>query len=107
MALGVLNIIFIVLGIIGIGLQGLLYMSNVKIISNKGIFILNMIFGLILAYTVFTALPSNYSTQRIIAVVVGSIGVIGMVLGFKDENLMLGKFMLSISVFGGLIQLFM
>lgn len=107
MALGVLNIFYIVLGVIGVGLQGFLYFGNEKFISNRVVFILNMLFGIIISYLVFTSLPSNYSLQRIMAILIGLISILAMIVRVKDISSMVAKIMLSISVIGGLIQLFM
>lgn len=106
MALGLLVLLYIFLAITTVIVQGLLYKDKNE--TKNNIFVINMLFGILLAYLVYTGLPTNFITQRIIAIVLGLISVIGVILKLNNEKFTLtSKGMLSISVFGGLLQLFL
>lgn len=106
MALGVLEIIYIVLVITAVIIQALLYKSKNK--SQNNIFIINMLFALLLTYMVFTALPTNYMGQRILVIVLGALSLLAVLVKLKSEKLFLAsKVMLTVSVFGNLVQLFL
>lgn len=105
MALGLLKIMYIVLVVIAVIIQFLLYRNKNEL--KNGIFIINMVFGIILSYMVFTSLPTNFTNQRILAIVLGLIAAIAVVLKLKSEKfIMASKIMLSVSIIGGFFQLF-
>lgn len=105
MALGVLMVTFIVLFIIAVVLQILLYRRQNK--SNNGIFIINMLFGIVLSYLAFTSLPSNYTGQRSLALVFGLVAVLALVLKFTNRKfIFVSKVMLTVTIIGTLVQLF-
>lgn len=62
MALGVLQVLIIILIIAAVISQILLYRR--KSTSGNSIFIINMLFGILLSYMVFSALPTNYTGQE-------------------------------------------
>lgn len=105
MALGVLMILFIVLIIVAITIQILLYIGENK--SKNSIFIINMIFGILLSYLVFTSLPINYSSQRILAITLGVISILAMVIKLKSQKyILVSRVMLSVAIISSLVQLF-
>lgn len=102
MALGALVILDLVLIILAIVFQILLY----KIWSNNGIFMINMIFSLALAFFAFSAFPTNYVFQKTLAIIVGVIAIVAVVVKFSnDKFLMLSKVILSITMITSLILL--
>lgn len=106
MALGVLNILYIVLLIIGITIQVLLYTSKNK--SKNNIFISNLVFALILSYLVYTSLPTNYTDQKVLAIMLGGISIIGFFINlYAKKLLILSKIMISLSIIGSFTMLFL
>lgn len=103
MALGILMIFFIFLIFSAITIQILLYIQKNE--SKNAIFIINMLFGVFLSFLAFTALPMNYTEQRVIAIAWGVIAVLAMVVKFKNTTA--SKVMFSIAIVGSLVQLFL
>ena len=105
MALGVLFIVFNVLTVIAVFIQILLYKNGNE--AKNGIFILNMLLGVVLSYMAFSALPMNFTGQRTLAIVWGVSAVAGMVLKLTGGKfIMLSKILLTVSIVGSLVQLF-
>lgn len=105
MALGVLMVTYIVLLIIAAVLQILLYRRQNK--TNNGIFLVNMLLGIILAYLAFTSFPSNYTGQRSIALVFGIVAVLALILKFTNRKfIFVSKIMLTVTIIGTLVLLF-
>lgn len=106
MALGVLGIIAVVTMIAGLALQILLYIGKYR--NNNIIFILNVVLALVVAYMSFTALASNFIAQKVLAVGLGLLSLLAAILRVQTKgSYMMSKIMLSISVIGGIIQLFL
>lgn len=104
MALGILVIVNIVSIVIAIGFQILLYKTK----SSNSIFIINMLFSLLLSYLAFTAMPTNFTVQRTIAILMGVIAVLAIVMKFRSEKLVLfSKVILSISIVVNFVLLFL
>lgn len=104
MALGILQILFIIVLIAAVLTQVFLYRR--KSGTGNGIFILNMLVGILLAYLAFTALPANYTGQKVLAIAWGVIAVVAVVLKMTNEKLVtISKVLLSIAIIGGLVQL--
>lgn len=104
MALGILVIVNIVSIVIAIGFQILLYKTK----SSNSIFIINMLFSLLLSYLAFTAMPTNFTVQRTIAILMGVIAVLAIVMKFRSEKLVLfSKVILSISIVVNFMLLFL
>lgn len=103
MALGILKIVFFALIIlVAIG-QFALYKNRWR----QGTIIGNTILGVIISYMAFTSLPSNYTGQRGLALVWGVVALVAFVLDLRSKDtLLLSKILLTISVIGGIIQLF-
>lgn len=102
MALGVLVIINTFLIILTIVLQVLLYKNKT---GNK-VIVINMLFSLILSYLAFTALPTNFTMQRILAITMGLVAISAVFIKFKNEKVTLPiKIMLSFSILINLILL--
>lgn len=102
MALGVLLILnsIIIFGVIIA--QFFLYKED----ANQKFFIINTLLGVLLSLLVFTSLPTNYTVQRVLSLLLGAFALSGFYLYTKKKNLFLAKGMLSIAIFGNLIQLF-
>ncbi len=108
MALAILGIIFAVLGILAVIGQILLYKGTKNTKNDEWIFIANMVLGVIISVMVFTSLPSNFIGQKGIALLWAILAVIALPLKLKSPNLvMLSKVLVTISIVGGLIQLFL
>jgi len=104
MALGVLQVLIIILIIAAVISQILLY--GRKSTSGNSIFIINMLFGILLSYMVFSALPTNYTGQRALAIVWGVIAVLAVVLKLNNQKLItVSRVLLTIAIIGGLVQL--
>ena len=104
MALGMLMIVFIALFIIAGLIQILLYRHGKK--TKNGIFIANMILGVILSYLAFSALPTNFTGQRVVAIVWGALAVVALVLKLSNRFIMVSKILLTVAIVGSLVQLF-
>lgn len=106
MALGILEIIFTVLIIMAATGQFLLYRNGGSRISNSIILIWNTVLGIIISYLVYTSLPSNYTVQKVLALVWGITAIVAFILELRNkETLILSKIMLTVSVVGGIIHL--
>ncbi|WP_210469940.1 hypothetical protein [Sporosarcina sp. 6E9] len=104
MALGVLSIGFIILLITAIIIQILLYRRKSE--TGNSIFIINMLLGILLAYLAFTALPTNDTGQRALAIVWGVLAVFAVVLKLTIPKFMTkSKILLSIAIIVGLVKL--
>ena len=105
MALGILNILYMILIIIAVVVQVLLYKDKDE--SKNSIYIINMLFGIILAYLAYTSLPTNFTSQKIIALVFGIIPILAVILKSRDKSFItISKVMLSLSIIVGIVQLF-
>lgn len=105
MALGTLSIIYGALVIIAVILQALLYKGGRG--SKTTIYVANMIFALLVNWIAFSALAINFTGLRALALIVGAISVLALVIKVKSDKLSLvSKILLSLSVVGGLVQLF-
>lgn len=99
----VLLIIYSALAVIAVAAQIVLYNDKAR----NGIYILNMLIGLLLAYIVYTSLPENFEMQKNIALGIASMSIIGLILKSINRNFAyISKILLSISIVGGFIQLF-
>src|SRR5699024_5631638 len=102
MALGILKIVFIVLIILVVAGQFLLY----KEYWRRGAIIGNTVLGIVISYMAFSALPSNYIGQKVLALVWGVIALIAFVLDLRSKaSLLISKIMLTVSIVGGVIHL--
>ena len=105
MALGILSIFFGVLVVVAIVLQFLLYKNKEGSKSNNIIFIINMIFVIFLSYIAYTALPINFTGQKIIALVWSIIAIIGIIVKLKTKQAeMVSKLILTVATVGALVQ---
>lgn len=108
MALGILLFIFIGLGFLAALGQILLYKESKKEIYNEWIFSFNMVLGVIVSYMAYSELPTNLLGQRGLALVWGILAIIAIPLKIKfPKFLLVSKLLLTISLVGGLIQLFL
>ena len=101
--LGILYVSLIVLSIIGIVM---IYIKKGNDITGNGIFSAVSLLGLIISWFNYTALPSNYTGSRIIALGWGILALIAAIMKFtsKDKG-SVARFILILSVLGGLINL--
>ncbi len=106
MALGILAIIFIAIIITAVILQFLLYKGGNKSKNNNIVFIGNMLLGVLVSIMLFTSLPSNYISQKVIAAAWGVIAVLAILVRSKPQQSgTVSKLMLTVSIIGGLAQL--
>ncbi len=105
MALGVLFVFYLILISVAVILQFLLYKSKYK--SSNGIFIINMLFVILLAYIAYTALPENYTIQKSIAIFWASFAVLAVVLKLiTGKSSVVSRVILSLSIIGSFLQLY-
>ena len=107
MALAILSIIYRVIIILVLVTQVLLYRSKDNSKNNNLIFGINLLMGLILAFLVYTSLPSNFIVQKALAIIFAIIAVLAVIVKQKSRQaLITSKVMLTISVIGSSILLF-
>lgn len=95
---------FIVIVIAGVVLQILLYKDKS---DTNTIFILNLILVVLVSYITFTALPSNYTIPRIIAIAWSAVALLALTLKSRSrESLNTSKILLTIAVLGSIVQMF-
>jgi len=103
MALGYLGILFGILCLGVIVAQFLLYKNN----NSNGVFVFNVALGIMLSFLIFTSLPENYIIQKYISLIWGALAMLAMVIkSVNIKNITISKIMLTVSLFGGLIHLF-
>lgn len=100
MALGVLLIINIIIVLGVIIAQFFLYKDR----SSTKFFIINTVLGVLLSLLVFTSLPTNFTAQRMLALTLGVLSLAGLYLKTQDKNDFLARVLLSVAIFGNLIQ---
>lgn len=101
--MGELLIIFIGVIIAAVVLQFLLYKDK---LGNNTIFILNIVLVLVVSFITYTALPSNYNTQRIIAIAWSAVALLALTLKSRSkESLATSKILLTIAVLGSILQM--
>jgi len=108
MALGILNLIFIRIGIISVLGIALLYLTKNKEF-NKVLFYFLAIWAMLIAIMRATSLPSNYIMQQIIALGIGFFSVIGIVVYIKadaSKTYQIARGLVTASVVIGVINLF-
>lgn len=107
MALGILFILFVMMGLAGIiGSVLLFIVKNEK--ANDVILVLMAAYSLITAFVSATALPTNFVSQQIICWVIGFIAVIGAGIRFGTKTQsVLSKVLVVVSVLGGIANLFL
>ncbi|MCZ2260501.1 hypothetical protein [Sporosarcina sp. G11-34] len=104
MALGFLQVLIIILIIAAVISQKLLYKP--KNASGNSIFIINMLFGILLSYIAFTAIPTNYTGKRVLAIGWGVVAVLAVILKLTNQKLItLSRVLLSIAIIGSLAQI--
>lgn len=106
MALGILLIMYIGLAIIALLTQFLLYKD--KDLTSNNIYILNMLFSFVLSFVAFTSLPTNEETLRILAISMAFISALAVFLKVSNKRFaMLSKLMLTFSIIGSFVQLYL
>lgn len=108
MALGYLLILCVAMGAISIvGISSLLLVKNEK--AKRNIFYALAVWGMCIAYVGATALPQNYTAQRLAAWGLGFLSVAGILIHVqaKDRNMRLIAYgMVVVSVVAGFIKIF-
>lgn len=105
-ALGVLEVVFVVLVVIAVILQISLYKSNSK--KQNAVYIGNIALGIILSYLAYTSLPVNFTAQRSLTIGLGALVLLAFLLKFIiKKHEFISKWLLSIAVIGSFIQLFL
>lgn len=106
MALGVLDILFVIMVIVsGLGI-GFLYYSKEGKARNATFYFLT-IWSIVVAYINLTSLPSNYLTERIIACVFGLIALLAIIIKtLKQNKKNIAYILVSLSTLLSLVDLF-
>ena len=108
MALAYLQIFFIVLIALGAIGQFLLYKDTGKIANKNTVFIFNTLFAILLSWLIYSSLPENYHTEKIISLIWGFLALAALVFKLiKKNNILISKLLLTISIVGGMIHLFL
>lgn len=109
MAIGYLLILFIVMSVISI--LGLLLMYLVKNERVKtALFYIMAVWGMVVAYLGASSLPSNFTTERILAWAFGFLSVIGLLLHLRSEagsRRTAAYILVTASVVLGVVKLFL
>lgn len=106
MALGYLTIFYIAITLISILGILFLYLSKNQKTKDK-IFYALVIWSVLVTFFNVTALPSNFLIQRILAIVIGLIAMIGFILKIKTpKNTHISYFLVSLSVILSIIDIF-
>ena len=109
MALGLLMILFIVMSVISVvGLSLLYLMKNPG--ARQVIFYIMAVWGMIIAVISATSLPTNYTLERLITWAIGFLSVAASVVHIRSEEdkaRMAARLLVTISVAGGIIKLFL
>lgn len=108
MALGILAILYLVIIIAVLGFQILLYKPNTKEENKVVYFGLNIILVFVLSYIVYSALPSNYTIQKVLPLLWTGLAVIAFMIKINTHKAtMLAKILLTLGLAGNLVQLLM
>ena len=78
--------------------------------ARQVIFYIMAIWGMIIAVVSATSLPTNYTLERLITWAIGFLSVAGIVLHIRsseDKARMAARLLVTISVAGGIIKLFL
>lgn len=102
----ILLILFVVLIAATVFLTYLLYTSGNDVKKHNTVYILSAVLAFILSFIAFSAIPDNYTTQRLIAgawpiLTVASLGLKYIVKG----NSKLPEILLSVATFAALAQM--
>lgn len=107
MALGTLEVIFIVMVLVsGIGIALLYLIKNQNI--KDGLFYFLVIWGIVVAYMNVTRLPSNYQVEMIIALVFGLLALLGLNIKIlKPEKRNVAYLLVTVSILTSMVHLFL
>ena len=111
----VLFAIFAVMILISLGALILLFINNGIYGNNNIVLIITSIWSIFISWMSYTSLPVNYnsrpfifSIKAVMASICVILSVISLYLGLKkEENKIISKSLLSISIIGGMISLLM
>ena len=109
MALGLLMILFIVMSAVSVVGISLLYLMKSPR-AQQVIFYIMAVWGMFIAAYGATGLPTNYTLERLITWAIGFLSVAGIVLHIRsseDKARMAARLLVTISVAGGIIKLFL
>lgn len=96
MALGLLFVLTVILLVLFLISIGLLVYKGGKLGEKNIFFGIIVIYALVLAFISFTALPTNYTIQRIVCLIAGILGIISIV--FKKNNFKISRLILVTSM---------
>ncbi|WP_432353051.1 hypothetical protein [Sporosarcina sp. A2] len=102
--MAVLLTIFVALGAASLLLQGLMYTRQFKL--NLGIRVINTILGLLISYITFTSLFEGEMMKKVIAATFGVSALAGLVISILRKDALIGRLLLTLSVIGGIIYLY-
>lgn len=100
-------VLFIILLIVGGGLQYVLYSGNDSKIKYNTLFILNVLFAIMFSYVIFILLPTNYTSQRVLSFVWAGLAIASFIIkSLRKDLALIGKITLSIAYVGLVVQFF-
>lgn len=107
MALGILQIIFMVLAVLALVGQFLLYKGSKNDSINQWVFLFNTLLSMGISFFIYSGLPSNFLGQKALAAGWGLLAIVAFLLKWQlPQTLSLSKILLTVSIIGGLIHLF-
>ncbi|MBP2000820.1 signal transduction histidine kinase [Paenibacillus shirakamiensis] len=101
--MGELLILFVVIALASILFIGMLLAAKDAKWRNIA-FVLLVVMAILITFMNFTALPSNETTERMVAIVFGLLAVIGMLFKFRSEKV--ANMLVTASVVLGMLQMF-
>lgn len=105
MALGILSIIYGIIILTALIVQVLLY--KVKNNRQSTIIIINGIVVFVIFFFIYTSLPTNFILEKIISFIWPIMALVGFFMGLKfNKYKRIRQVLLSISIIGSLVQLF-
>ena len=94
---------FIVIIIAAVVLQILLYKDKS---GTNTIFILNIALVILVSYITFTALPTNFGSQRFISIAWSLVALLALILKSRSKkSLNTSKILLTIAMIGAIVQM--
>ena len=108
MALGTLFLVFIIMAVVSI--VGITFLWLTKNSRTKNFCICGLaIWGVVIAFMGATSEPVNYVSQQVIFWVIGIAGVIGILVNYLGKSKtaeLIAKILVTVSVVGGIYNLF-
>lgn len=108
-ALGALVITFVVMSVISVIGVVMLYVAKKEKLK-KGMFYFLTVWGMIIAYCNVLAIPPMWTGEIILAGVLGSLSVIGLLIQLcmkKENKFNIARILVTVSVVAGMIDCFL